>query len=191
MSLRARTLMMAVTYWWMSVFGEGDAFAEQVELAVGADVADDFDAALGGQPGRRLGSRWAGSGSAGRSRSGSGWRRRGRCSGGGCCGTRRRPRSRLRRWSMLLNTSVRKNDLSHTSLKCSMTPLRHGSRSGMNRAVTRGRGRSATIGPKYCQAGGIPPRKLAWLSNWATAGHPDPSPDPAQGRRRARRGGSR
>ncbi len=76
------------------------------------------------------------------------------------------------RWSMSLNTSVRKNDLSHTSLKCSTTPLRHGSRIGMNRAVMSRSRHAATIGEKYCQAGGIPPWKLAWLSNWATAGTP-------------------
>ena len=73
---------------------------------------------------------------------------------------------------MLVNTSVRKNDLSHTSLKCSTTPLRHGSRTGMNRAVTSRSRQAATIGEKYCHAGGMPPRKLAWLSNWATAGTP-------------------
>jgi len=39
--------------------------------------------------------------------------------------------------------------LSHTSLKCSTTPLRHGSRSGMNRGVTPRSKHVATTGPKY------------------------------------------
>ena len=74
---------------------------------------------------------------------------------------------------MLVKVSVRKNDLSHTSLKCSTTPLRHGSRSGMKRGVTPRWTLFATIGPKCCQAGWMPPRKLAWLSNWATVGDTD------------------
>jgi len=36
------------------VLGERDAFGEQVESSVGADVAHHFDAAPGGQPGGRL-----------------------------------------------------------------------------------------------------------------------------------------
>ena len=35
------------------VFGDGDALAEQVDPAVGSDVADDLDAALRWEPGRR------------------------------------------------------------------------------------------------------------------------------------------
>lgn len=54
---------------------------------------------------------------------------------------------------MLENTSVRKNDLSHTSLKCSTIPLRHGSRSGMNLGVTPRSRQVATIGLKCCPGG--------------------------------------
>ena len=40
----------------------------------------------------------------------------------------------------------------------------------MNLGVTPRSRQVATIGVKYCQAGWIPPRKFAWLSNCATDG---------------------
>jgi hypothetical protein len=57
-------------------------------------------------------------------------------------------------------------------VESSTTPLRHGSRCGMNLGITSRSKQTATTGPKCCQAGGIAPPKLDALSNWATAGIP-------------------
>ena len=69
---------------------------------------------------------------------------------------------------MFVKVVVRNHDLFHTALKWSAIPLRHGSRSGMNRGVIPRSRHIATIGETCFQAGGIPPRKLVWLSNWPT-----------------------
>ena len=150
---------------------EGDPLSPQVHQAVGADVADGLDPSLRREPGRRA-----------------------------VVGLEQEPRpgapdlGRARptvgRVAMLdvvegdergvLHPEViqvaealdAEEALVHTSLNRSTTPLRHGSRKGMNRGTTPKSRHVATTGPKEADAGGMPPRKLEWLSNWAARGIP-------------------